>query len=694
MSDMTNSAPGGQVEVSHRMLEDGRKIAIATIDFPPINAGSLAQRTAVLKCFQKLAQNSDLAGVILRGAGNNFVGGADIREFDAPAQAPHLPDVIAAMEACPVPIVAAIDGAALGGGFELALGCDARVATPAALVGLPEVTLGLIPGAGGTLRTSRLIDTAATVELVTSGRRVKAHEALSMGLVDVVVDGEDLLEGAIRQLQSMGGAKRKLKDLPVILAGAEDFEVACQSALRKARGANAVAEAIAAIRDSTTLPSDEALTKERHTSLRLRREPQSKALRHLFFAEKAAMKLPASVTPAKISEVGVVGAGRMGQGIAVAFAQRGFKVLLAEKDPEGLELGLRAIAETAKSLEAKGRIDSASELRARVIGVSLAGMASCDLVVEAIFEDMQVKKKLFSDLEAVLRDEAIIATNTSYLDIDEMASGTRLPGRVAGLHFFNPANVMRLVEVVRAEKTTDSTIAALLNLGRKLGKLPVVARVGDGFIGNRIFAAYRQQCEFLLEEGALPDDIDQAMRSFGFAMGPFEVFDLAGLDIAWAQRKRLAPTRDPRARYVDIADQLCELQRFGKRAGAGWYNYASGKAEPDPLVSALIAAAAKARGVVDPVKTTETIQQRLLAAIVNEAALLLGEGVAQRPSDVDVVMAHGYGFPKLKGGPLHWAAAQPREEVLASIEEMANASGYGIEPAANLAIVLDQVDNV
>ncbi|WP_417683771.1 3-hydroxyacyl-CoA dehydrogenase NAD-binding domain-containing protein [Roseibium sp.] len=692
MSEINKNASVGQVTVDYRRQPEGARVAIATIDFPPINAGSLVQRTAVLDCFLELARQEDLAGVVLTGAGGNFVGGADIREFDAPAQAPHLPDVIAAIEACPFPVVAAIDGAALGGGFELALGCDARVATRRAVVGLPEVTLGLIPGAGGTLRLSRLVDTVTTISLVTSGRRVKSTEALALGLVDELADADDLLDAAMAYLKSMNGVKRKLRDLPAKISPEEEFSAACREAVLRGRGANAVEEACEAIRKSATIDVDEALALEREVSLRLRREPQSRALRHLFFAEKAAMKMPEGATPRAVSTVGVVGAGRMGQGIVLAFAQRGFAVRLAEKEPEFLQRGLEAIAEAAVALEAKGRISSAAALTGRVIGGAISDMADCDLVVEAVFEDMEIKTALFAALEAVIAEDAVLATNTSYLDIDEMASGCRHPERVAGLHFFNPANVMRLVEVVRAKRTNVHILGTLLALSRKLGKVPVVAGVGDGFIGNRIFAAYRQQCEFLLEEGATPAEVDRAMREFGMPMGPFEVFDLAGLDIAWARRKRLAPGRDPKARYVEIADRLCEMERFGKRAGKGWYDYASGKAEPDPIVEALVIEASRTKGIERQDFSGEEIRHRLIAAMVNEACLLLGEGIAQRPSDVDVVLVHGYGFPKLKGGPLHFAAAQPRAEFLESVVRMADASGHGIEVAPNLASVLKEAD--
>ena len=686
---MLNQLPKNTVHVERRKAATG-DIALITIDFPPVNAGSTAMRAALLAALDGL-DTEGLSGVVLTGAGGNFVGGADIREFDAPAQEPHLPDVIAKLESLPVPVVAAIDGAALGGGYELALGCDARVASPRAMVGLPEVTLGLIPGAGGTLRLSRLVGEAKAIELVTSGRRVKAPEALKLGMIDRIADG-DLIEAAIAHLEGLGEAKRILRDRPALAANAEEVAEAEQAARKKARGAVAVGEAVDAVRRAHTMPAAEALAAEREASLRLRRGPQSRALRHLFFAERAATRLPEGVEPTAIDTVGIVGGGRMGQGIALAFAQSGLTVRIAERDADLLKAAMGALADAAAGLAASGRIASADDLMARILPGHLEDMADCDLVVEAIIEDMDAKKALFTQLDGIIRDDAILATNTSYLDIDEIARATKLPARVAGLHFFNPANVMRLVEVIDAEATAPEVLTSLVALAKRIRKLPVVARVGEGFIGNRIFAAYRQQAEFLIEEGALPWEVDAAMEGFGFAMGLFKVYDLAGLDIAWARRKRLAPTRDPRARYVEIPDVLCEMGRFGRKTKTGWYDYATGKPVPDPEVERIIVDTATSRGVERRAFSGDEIVSRIMAAIVNEAALLLGEGIAARASDVDVVLVNGYGFPKLKGGPLHWAANEPRAAFIAAVDAMAEASGFGIERAANLEAVLGEAE--
>lgn len=668
-----------------------KKIAIVTIDNPPVNAGSVQVRGDLLAAFAELTARDDIRGVVLTGENGNFVAGSDIREFGGPPLAPHLPEVIAAIENFPTPVVAAIDGAALGGGYELALGCDARVATPASVVGLPEVTLGLIPGAGGTYRLPRLVGKAEAIALITSGRRVKASEALRMRMIDQIAEG-DPIDAAIDLLIGDAG-KKPLRQRPLPEESEDTVRAAEAAAMKAARGAVAVAAAIAAVRASDG-DADAALAAERETSLRLRREPQGKALQHLFFAERAAAKVTEGVTGRRIATVGICGAGRMGTGIALAFAGRGFTTRMVEQDGEVAAASMATIDEQAGKMHALGRIASPQTLGDRITFGKLEDLAECDLVVEAITENMEAKKGLFAALVGIVGEDAILASNTSYLDLDEIASSLANPARVAGLHFFNPANVMKLVEIVRGRKTAPDVVATLLSLCRKLGKVPVVARVGEGFIGNRIFMAYRAQCEFLLEEGCLPQDVDAAMRDFGMAMGPFAVFDLAGLDIAWATRKRLAPTRPANARYVTIADTLCEQGRFGRRTGRGWYDYASGKPRPDPDVERVIVAASQEKGLPRRKIPVEEIQRRLLAAIVNEACLVLSEKIAERPGDIDLALVHGYGFPALKGGPLHWAARQPRGEIITAIDDMIDASGPTARKADNLDEVLKSSENL
>ena len=428
------------------------KVALVTIDSPPVNAGSIHVRRDLFDTFTVLTTEKDLAGVILTGANGNFVAGSDIREFDAPPVAPHLPEVIAVIEALSVPVVAAIEGAALGGGYELALGCDYRLAAPNAVVGLPEVTLGLVPGAGGTFRLPRLVGPATAIGLITSGRRVKAEEAVRLGMVDAVEDGD--LIAAARRLIAGGLKKRIVRELPARSDSEADIDTAEEAALRKATGAIAVAEAIAAVKASLTAKVEEALASEREASLRLRRGPQSQALRHLFLAERAASRPPAGATARAISKVGVAGAGRMGVGIALAFASRGFSVRLAEQNAEVLAAADKALADSAKEMAKRGRVPSAEIVTNRISGGPLSEMADCDLVVEAITEDMSAKIALFAELAEIVPRETILASNTSYLDINQLAAAVSNSERVAGLHFFNPAHIMRLVEVVQAEKTS------------------------------------------------------------------------------------------------------------------------------------------------------------------------------------------------------------------------------------------------
>ncbi|HMB47100.1 MAG TPA: 3-hydroxyacyl-CoA dehydrogenase NAD-binding domain-containing protein, partial [Afifellaceae bacterium] len=633
----------------------GERVAVVTIDNPPVNAGDVRVRRDLLEALSILAGDTALGAAVLTGANGNFVAGSDIREFDSDPVEPHLPDVITALENLSIPVVAAIEGAALGGGYELALGCDRRLATARAVVGLPEVTLGLIPGAGGTVRLPRLTGPARAIELVTSGRRLKAREALDIGMIDAIAD-DDLLAGAIR-LAATRPPKRIVVNLPAIGETDQEIEAAAEAARRKAKGAVAVAEAIKAVKASQKLPAGEALEADRATSLRLRREPQSQALRHLFLAQRAAMRPPKGACARSVADVGVAGAGRMGLGIALAFAARGYTVRIAEQNPDVLAAARGSLTEMAGQMAARNRIRSADNVMARIEAGSLETLSDASLVVEAITEDMQAKKDLLTELDGLLAPGTILASNTSYLDINELATAVSQPERLAGMHFFNPAQIMKLVEIIRTDATSDDTVATLLELCRKLGKIAVIARVGEGFIGNRIFNAYRTQCEFLLEEGCYPVEIDRAMTAFGMAMGPFAVFDLAGLDIAWAMRKRLAPTRDPQARYVSIPDRLCELGRFGRRAGMGWYDYADdAKGSPAPQVDGLIDAASAEKNIARRAFDAGDIQWRLLAAIVNEAAWTLADGIAARSGDIDLVLVNGYGFPALKGGPLHWAA--------------------------------------
>jgi 3-hydroxyacyl-CoA dehydrogenase len=675
-------------------VERDGAVAIITIDNPPVNAGSREVRQGLLDAIGTVSADESVRAAVIIGAGNTFVAGSDLREFGKPLEEPQLPAVIAAIEQCPKPLVAAIHGASLGGGYELALGCDARVASPGAIVGLPEVTLGMIPGAGGTQRLPRLVGVAAAIEIVCSGRRVRADEAARLGMIDHLIDG-DLRGGAAAYALQV--TKRRLSEATLPADNADAVEKASAAALKAGRSRPHVVAAIAAVKAATSQPFGEALAHERAVFQRLRLGDEAAALRHLFFAERDAAKVPGveGVAARAVEHVGVIGAGTMGVGIATCFVDAGYRVTLVEQDEAGAQRGLERIRDIQERSAKAGRV-SAEEAQRRVTCVmptsDLDTLADADLVVEAVFEDMKVKVDLLRKLDAIVGDDAILASNTSYLDLDEMAAAVRRPGNVVGLHFFSPAHVMRLLEIVRGEKTSAQTIATAIAIGRKLRKLAVVARVGEGFIGNRIYAAYRRQCEFMLEEGAYPEQIDAALTDFGFAMGPFAVSDMAGLDIAWKMRQRLAATRDPRSRYVELADQLCEQGRLGQKTGAGWYRYTAGerKGAPDPEVRAMIGAASAAKGIARRAFTPDAIVRRALITMVNEAALLLEEGIALRASDVDLVMVNGYGFPNYEGGPLFWATRQDRARLLADLNELANVSGFGFK-TGDVAAVLDAI---
>ncbi len=660
-------------------------VAIVTIDNPPVNALSQAVRRELLAAFRAFASDRSTTGIVLTGAGRDFVAGADIREMDLPLLEPSLPDVIAVMETCAQPIVAAIGGNALGGGFELALACDRRIAAPNATVGLPEVKLGIIPGAGGTQRLPRIVGMARAIALIAAGRRVAAPEALSLGMVDRVVEG-DLLAAA--QVEVARAGKRRLSTAAVPPADAAEVEKAAGDAVRAARGVPAVAKAVELVRLAASTPFADALRTERATFLALRDSTEAKALRHLFFAERLAQKVPgiAGAKARPLARAAVIGAGTMGSGIAVALADAGLPVAVVERDAAAVAQGRERVRAIYDRVVAGGRLSSgaADERFARIgFGDDWSALTGVDLVIEAVFEEMDIKLDTFRRLDAIVKPGAVLATNTSYLDVDRIAAATQRPQDVVGLHFFSPANVMRLLEIVRGKATAPDVLASGFALARQIGKVAVVAGVCEGFIGNRIYSTYRRQMEYLVEDGAWPEDIDRALEAYGFAMGPFAVSDLSGLDIGWATRKRRAAARDPRERYVAVADRLCEQGRFGRKTGRGWYFYPEGakKPVPDPEVRALIEAESTRRGITRRAVGDDEIQRRALAAMINEAAKILAEGIAQRASDIDLVFANGYGFPAFRGGPMFAADTRGLAAVLADVETMHAAAGFGSEPA-------------
>lgn len=631
-------------------------VLVVTIDNPPVNATSIDVRSGVTQALAHAETAIDVIGVVITSAGKTFIGGADIKEFGKPAMDPILPAVIEQIEGLSKPVVAALNGAALGGGLEVALACHYRLAVPAAQFGLPEVKLGIVPGAGGTQRLPRLIGVPAALDLITSGRSVKVDEALKLGTIDEVTAG-DLVEAAISAASALAGKPlRRTGELNVAAVDPVEVEKASVKIIAKARGQKAPAEAVRLV-TSSNRPLAEGLADERATFLALRDSREAAALRHVFFAERESAKVEGleDVAPRPVRTIGICGLGLMGSGIAVAALGAGYSVIGLDQTVEAAEKGKERIIGLLERNLASGRLDQAGfEAQKAKLSVTAtdADLTPCDLVVEAVFDDLAVKIDLFQRLDKVIRPDAVLATNTSYLNPDEIAAATAHPERVLGLHFFSPAHVMRLLEVVRCAETAPDVLVTSLAVAKKLRKLPVVTGVTEGFIGNRIFSAYRREAEFLLEDGALPHEIDAALEDYGFPMGLFAVYDMAGLEIAWARRKRQAATRDSSMRYVEIADTLCEAGRLGRKAGRGWYAYPDGKRTIDPDVTAIIEAARAKKSIAPRAFTKEEILERLLSAMAAEGKALLAEGIATRASDIDLVMINGYGFPAYKGGPM------------------------------------------
>ncbi|MCW2309246.1 3-hydroxyacyl-CoA dehydrogenase NAD-binding domain-containing protein [Rhodobium gokarnense] len=670
-------------------VEHRDDIALIVVDNPPVNALSQAVREGLNRAVVEIAADESVKGAVLVCAGRTFIAGADIKEFGKGPLEPSLPDTIATMETLQKPIVAALHGTALGGGLEVALGCHYRVIDRGGQVGLPEVTLGIIPGAGGTQRLPRLTGIEQAIELITSGKRIGAEKALAFGIADKVVDG-DLTAAAIAFLKeklSAGEAVVPVSARPVGKVDQTRIGEQIAKVTKKARGQLSPVKAAESVANTATLSFADGMARERAIFEELVASDQSKALRYAFFAERAVSKVPGleDAEAKEVRTVGIVGAGTMGSGIAVAFADAGMRVIMSEMSGEAADAGRDRIDRIYADQVQRGRLteDMTAERQMRItIAVGLEALAGADLVVEAVFEDLDVKKDLFARLDGILAPGAVLATNTSYLDIDAIAAATSRPDSVCGMHFFSPANVMKLLEVVRAAKTDDRTVKTALDLARRIGKVAVLSGVCDGFIGNRIWAAWRKQAEFLVEDGAYPEDIDAAVTAFGFPMGPFAVYDLSGLDIAWAQRKRHAATRDPAARYVEIPDRICELGRFGRKTGAGWYDYSGGGAPaPDPSIRQMIEAHRDEKGIVPQHFTAEDIQRRMRATMVNEGANILAEKIAHRPLDVDMVMLFGYGYPRWRGGPMFEADLVGLPQILEDVREMCAAGGHGFAPS-------------
>lgn len=658
-------------------------IAVLSIQNPPVNALSQAVRQGLMERMDQAEADDGVRAVLIVGQGRAFIAGADITEFGKPPMAPSLPDVVDRIEASPLLVIASMHGVSLGGGLEVALGCHYRIAVPSARIGLPEVHLGLIPGAGGTQRLPRVTGVEAALDIMTTGRQVGAKEAAAMGVIDVVQDGDALTNGLayVEKLLNDGAPRRPVSEMPA--PAAIDWDATYDTILARGRGQISPAQSVRAVQASVEKPFAEGMLIERQIFMDLLKSDQSKGMIHSFFSERAVGNLPElkGITTRNIDHIGVIGGGTMGAGIATAALLSGLRVTLLEMTAEAGEAAHGRIAGNLVGALKRGKITAEQHdtILSQTLAVitDYAGLADADLVIEAVFEEMAVKKQVFTQLDAVCKQGAILATNTSYLDVNEIAAITKRPQDVIGLHFFSPAHVMKLLEVVVGDETAIDVVATGFELGKRLKKISVRAGVCDGFIGNRILATYRAAADQMVMEGASPYDIDIALEKFGFAMGPYAVADLAGLDIGWAVRKRKRAEAGIEG-VRTYADKICEAGNFGQKTGKGYYDYAAGaKARvPNPDVMDLIAAERVGLGTKSRDFTEDQIVRRYMAAMVNEAAKVVGEGIARRPLDVDMTLLFGYGFPRYRGGPLMWADIVGLPELLADIE------GYAQQNAA------------
>uniref|UniRef100_A0A9E8A117 3-hydroxyacyl-CoA dehydrogenase NAD-binding domain-containing protein n=1 Tax=Bosea sp. NBC_00436 TaxID=2969620 RepID=A0A9E8A117_9HYPH len=666
-------------------LEVRGKVAVATIDNPPVNALGAAVREGLANVIAQANADGAVAAIVIASAGKAFIAGADISEFGKPPAPPSLPDVLDAIENSAKPVVAAIQGVALGGGLEVALACHGRVALPAAKLGLPEIKLGLIPGAGGTQRLPRLIGAAKAFPMMLSGEPISAGLALEYGLLDEVVSS-DVVAAAIRLAEALAAEGRR----PVTSAATselteadrEAFEALAKEALKKADGMPNVAALVEAVR-ATALPFKEGAAVERRLFLSLIADERSKALRHVFFAEREVAKVPGigpEVKPREIASAAVIGAGTMGGGITMCFANAGIPVTLIETAKAALDNGVNRIGAIYDISVQRGSLTSEAKAKRMALikpAVGLAAAAGADIVVEAAFEEMGVKQQIFGELDKVAKPGAILASNTSYLDVPTIAAATKRPQDVIGMHFFSPANVMKLLEIVRPTGSADDAIATAVALSRKLGKVPVVVGNGFGFVGNRMLEQRTRAAERLLVAGALPHEVDAALVGFGFKMGPFAMADLAGNDIGWRSRKA-------RGLKAAVADAICEAGWFGQKTGRGYYIYPQGAraGQRCPEVEALIARISAEQGVTRRSFTQEEILARLLDPMVNEGARILEQGIAARPGDIDIVWINGYNWPAWRGGPMFWADSVGLDVIVKRLEAQAAEIGdKALEPA-------------
>ena len=675
------------------------EVFVIMLNNPPVNALGNKLRRGLLKAIGLANADDTIKAIVLYGQGRCFCGGADIKEFRKSSFRPTLPEIISAIECSFKPVVVALHGFAFGGGLELSLGCNYRIGTPSVKLGLPEVNIGLIPGAGGTQRLPRLIGAERAMDMILNSKSVSASEALSLGILDALFDEDSFLEDSIffaLARAEEGGPYPILSTKKIAIDDYKIFKSAREKIERRARGLVAPRYCIESIENSYLLSFAQGLARERELFLRCQESDQSSAQQYIFFAEREARKIPNLIldkAQSSINSAAVIGCGTMGAGIAVCFARNNIPVKIIDNNKLTLKKGLGRIAKIFVGQVKRNEIsreEMDDYINLITFTSNIEAIKDEDIVIEAVFEEMDLKKEIFIALDKICKAGCILATNTSTLNIDEIAGVTKRPDSVIGMHFFSPSNVMQLIENVRGKKTSDQTISTIMDLGKKLGKIPVLVKNTDGFAGNRTYHKYSRQASFLLEEGALPEQIDEVIYNFGFAMGPFIVSDIAGLDVSWRIRQRQSKKRPESERYSQIADRLCTIGRFGQKTGAGWYRYEDNDRTPipDQVTKDIIIDVSNGLRILRREIDEREILDRCLYTIINEGAKLLEEEVVLRASDIDIIWIHGYGFPKHLGGPMYYADHIGIETVFNSLNRLAIAHGQEFSPAPLLKKLL------
>ena len=681
---MSRSSP---VTVEHRSA-----VSIITIDSPPVNALSQSVRAGLADCLEEANACSDTESIVILCAGRTFIAGADIREFDKPPEAPHLPEIVAAIEASDKPVLAAIHGTALGGGFEVALGCHYRIAAVDAAVGLPEVKLGLLPGASGTQRLPRVTGARFALDMMLSGNPVRADAALDAGAIDKIAAGDDLQSAALACAEELvATGPRRIRDMPAPSAEPSLFDDSRKKIAAKTRGLISPERIIRCVEISTKVDFDEGCKAEREFFVECKASPQSSGLRHAFFAERAVSKVSGinkNSTKRAVNSIAVIGAGTMGAGIGYASLTAGCELILIDNDDDGLKRGQSTIEGLYQAGVDRGKVSNTQMVEGLArfrTSQDYADLEEVDLVIEAVFENMAVKKEVFGKLDVVCKKGAILATNTSTLDVDEIAAATKRPEDVIGLHFFSPAHIMRLLEIVRGRKTSDEVIVSSLDLAKRLGKIGVVVGNCFGFVGNRMLYSYGRENQRLILEGAAPEYIDRVLYDWGMAMGPNAVGDLAGLDVGYKIRQERTDLPDDPSFYR-IADMLAEQGRFGQKTGKGMYIYEQGSRTPvpDPEVQEMINGEAERLGVEQREISGEEIIDRCIYGLIAEGARILEDEIANRASDIDVIWINGYGFPRYRGGPMHYADSIGAAKICETIEKFRETPGLEYWSCPNL----------